>query len=160
MINDVIRHKTEWKITKYANDEDFKNNKPYEISEFEGNVLLNEGITALMNLLIGAAETAYAQASSWLGVGNGVVAEGPTDTGLGGASKFYQPCDASYPTVVGQVSTWRGIFGTADGNFDWEEFTVSNTNSDTGDNLNRKTSTQGTKAAGQTWTLDLAITWS
>jgi len=52
------------------------------------------------------------------------------------------------------------VFATGDANYDWNEFTVANANSNAGDNLNRKTSTQGTKAAGQTWTLDLTITFS
>jgi hypothetical protein len=52
------------------------------------------------------------------------------------------------------------VFGSADANYAWQEFTVANASSGTGKNLNRKVSNQGTKASGQTWTLDLAITLS
>jgi hypothetical protein len=41
-----------------------------ETSVFGGNLLLNEGITALLNLLIGAAETSFSNANAYLGVGD------------------------------------------------------------------------------------------
>ena len=52
------------------------------------------------------------------------------------------------------------VFGSGDANYSWQEFSVANASSGTGTNLNRKVSNQGTKASGQTWTLDLAITLS
>jgi hypothetical protein len=39
-------------------------------------------------------------------------------------------------------------------------FTILPASTDTGTNLNRKTSAQGTKASGQTWTLDVTLTIS
>jgi hypothetical protein len=68
--------------------------------------------------------------------------------------------EATYPSRTGQTVTWRAVFGSSDANQAWKEFTVSNSNSNSGTNLNRKVSDQGTKTAGQTWTLDLAITLS
>lgn len=46
MVGDLARHKTRWTIRKYANDETFERGEPYEVSEIDGNLLLNEGITA------------------------------------------------------------------------------------------------------------------
>jgi hypothetical protein len=158
-MKDHISYKTQWKIRKFANDADFQNDNPFEESVIDGNVLLNEGITALLNLLIGAAETAYSQANAFLGVGTDATAESAADTGLG-AGPVYVACDAAYPQIAGQTVTWRAVFDGATGNQAWNEFTVANANSDAGDNLNRKTSAQGTKTAGQTWTLDLSITFS
>ena len=68
--------------------------------------------------------------------------------------------EASYPQRSGQTVTWRAVFGSSDANFAWNEFTVASGNSDAAVNLNRKVSAQGTKASGQTWTVDLAITLS
>lgn len=132
------------------------------MSEIEGNCLLNEGITALMNLLIGAAETAFSNANSYIGVGDdGTTAADPAQTGLQAAvNKTYKAVEAGYPSIASQTVTWRTIFTSALANHNWKEFTVASGNSDAADNLNRKVSDQGTKASGQTWTVDLAITFS
>lgn len=158
---DVAKHHTKWTIRKYQDDEAYRNNTPFQISEFDGNLLLNEGITALQNLLIGAAETAFDNAGSYLGVGDSSTAAGATQTGLQAAvNKLYKAMEATYPQIASQTTTWRSVFGSSDANFSWQEFTVASGNSDAADNLNRRVSDQGTKASGQTWTLDLSITWS
>ncbi len=160
-IMETVQRKVEWKITKYQNDQDFKDDKPYEVNKFEGNVLLNEGIAILQTLLAGTGGTAWSNGAAYLGVGDSSTAEDPTDTGLIAAvNKLWKAMEATYPSISGQVTTYRSIFASGDANYAWEEFTVVNASSDAGDNLNRKTSSQGTKTAGQTWTLDLAITWS
>jgi hypothetical protein len=158
---DHISYKTEWCIRKYADDVAFQKGEAFEVSPFEGNLLLNEGITALLNLLTGAAETAFNNANSYLGVGDSATAESATDTGLiATTNELYKAMEATYPQISGQGVTFRSVFASGDANWAWNEFTVANGNSDAADNLNRKTSTQGTKAAGQTWTLDLTITFS
>lgn len=158
---DIARHTTKWTIRKYANDEDYRNNRPYEISEFDGNLLLNEGITALQNLLTGGTETAFNNANSYLGVGDSDTAASASQTGLqASTNKAYKGMESGYPQITSQTTTWRAVFGSSEANFAWKEFTVANGNSDSADNLNRKVSDQGTKASGQTWTLDLSITWS
>jgi len=135
--------------------------QPIEESVFEKNVLLNEGIGALLNLLIGAAETAFSNANAFIGVGDDNTAESAAQTGLIAATnKLYKAMEASYPQIASQTVTFRAVFGTSEGNFDWNEFTVASGNSDAADNLNRKVSAQGTKASGQTWTIDVAVTFS
>jgi len=159
--NEVIRYRPLWRITKYASDEDFRAGKAFARSEFEGNLLLNEGITALLNLLVGAAETAFSEANSYLAVGDSTTAASASQTGLQAATnKLYKAVESGYPSTSGQTVTWRAIFGSGDANFSWQEFSVASGNSDAADNLNRKVSDQGTKASGQTWTLDLDITFS
>lgn len=172
MINEQIKMKKEWRIRRYRSQQDFLDGKLPETiidgegrelpgeSIIDGNVLLNEGITALLNLLTGAAETAFSNANAYLGVGESATAEAATQTGLLGASKTYKAMEATYPQISGQTVTFRSVFGSADANNAWQEFTVASGNSDAADNLNRKVSDQGTKVAGQTWTLDLAITFS
>ena len=160
-IEELARAKTIWTIRKYRNDEDFKKSRPFEVSRFDGNCLLNEGIAALQNLLIGDAETNYGNANAYIGVGDSTTAEDPAQIGLMAATnKAWKAMEATYPQISAQKTTWRAVFGSADANYAWQEFTVVNATTDTGDNLNRKVSDQGTKAAGQTWTVDLEITWS
>ena len=155
----INMHK-KWTIHRYANDKDFKDGKFYNKSEFEGNVLLNEGITELAKLLIGDTADAYSNANAYLGVGESTTSAAATQTGLLGSSKTYKGMETSYPSIASQTVTWRAVFGSSDANNAWQEFTVVNASTDTGDNLNRKVSDQGTKVSGQTWTLDLEITFS
>lgn len=159
-ITEKVTMKKKWVIHKFANDEAFECGEWYDKSEFEGNLLLDEGIALLQALLTGGAGTAYDNTNARLGVGNSAIAEASSQTGLQGASKAYAGMEAGYPSISGAVTTWRAVFGGTEANFAWEEFTVVNAADDTGDNLNRKVSSQGTKASGQTWTLDLQITWS
>ncbi len=171
-IQDVSTSKKKWTIRRYNNHQDFLDGKVPETiidgkgkelpgeSVFEGNVLLNEGIAVKIALLTGGTGTAYSNTNAYLGVGESTTAASATQTGLLGSTKTYKPMESSYPTISGQTVTWRAIFGSADANNAWQEFTVVNASSDVGDNLNRKVSDQGTKVSGQTWTLDLAITFA
>ena len=160
-IQDGIKIKTEWTVRRYENDEEFKRDNPYDVSEIPGNLLLNEGITALLTLLIGGGGTAFNNANAYIGVGDSSTAAAASQTGLQAATnKAYKAMETSYPSVSAQTVTFRSVFGSSDGNFSWQEFTVANGNSDSATNFNRKVSDQGTKASGQTWTLDLAITIS
>lgn len=161
MIGDKSSHKTVWTIHKYNTYEDYMNgNRPYEISRFEDNLLLNEGITRLQNLLIAGGGTAFGNAAAYLGVGNSSGSAGATQTGLSGAAVAYRPMEGGYPSIANQTTTWRSIFDGGQGNFSWQEFTVANGSGNSAENLNRRVSDQGIKASGTTWTLDLAITWS
>lgn len=161
MINDLARHKTVWVIRKFRHYNDYRNgNAPYEISQFEDNLLLNEGITRLQNLLIGGGGTNFGNASAWLGVGNSSGSAGATQVGLSGLAVAYRPMEATYPQISNQTTTWRSVFDGANGNFSWQEFTVANGSGNSAENLNRRVSDQGIKASGSTWTLDLQITWS
>jgi hypothetical protein len=160
-MQDKIHYKTMWKITKYADDKSFQEGKPYEVSEFDGNLLLNEGITELLNLIGGISGSAWSNANAYLGVGDSSTAEAASQTDLQAATnKLYKAMASGYPQVSAQTITFRSQFTSAEANFSWGEFTVSNSSSGSGKNLNRKVSAQGTKASGQTWTLDLSITFS
>jgi len=160
-MRDTANHKSVWTIHKYYNDDDYKANRPYEVSTFEGNILLNEGIDELEKLACGLSATAYSNANARLGVGDSDTAENANQTGLQAATnKTWKGMDTGYPTVSSQVMTFKSTFGSGDANYAWKEFTVVNASDDSGKNLNRKVSNQGTKASGQTWTLTLTITLS
>lgn len=146
-----------WKITKYLNDEDKDNNKPYAVDEFDGNMLLSEGIGAMLTLLIGGAETAFSNANAQLGVGNSTVATATSQTDLQGASTAWKAMSATYPQVSGRTVTFVSEFGSTEANFAWAEFSVRN-GAGADKNLNRRVADKGTKSAGETWTLTLTIT--
>jgi hypothetical protein len=163
-VGDKGRMKARWIIEKFHGD--FKkrpsNVKPFEVLEFEFNLLLNEGINELWTLLCGTGATKFDNANAYIGVGNGAtLPSDPTVTDLQGASKTYKAMDTSYPTYgSSQKATWRSTFGSGDANYAWEEITVANGSSGSAKNLNRKVQSMGTKASGSTWIATLEITLS
>ncbi|MBT0160678.1 hypothetical protein G4O51_11930 [Candidatus Bathyarchaeota archaeon A05DMB-2] len=127
----------------------------------EGNIALNEGLQALIDLLAGLnTVTKWDNANARLGVGDSNAAESASQTGLQGASKTFKAMDTGYPQRTNQTCEWRATFGSSDANYSWQEFTVVNAAGDTGQNLNRKVADKGTKASGESWTLSLQITFS
>ena len=138
-----------------------KAGRPYEVRVFEKNLLLNEGINAMWSLICGSASfNAYDNTNAYVGVGNGDTVAVATQTDLQGASKKYVGMDAGYPSYgSSQKATWRGTFGSADGNFAWKEITVGNA-SNGGQNMNRKVEDMGTKSSGSSWVVSLEITLS
>ncbi len=175
-------------VTKFAEDsnnydtwEEFlRYNKPYEQNSFE-NGLLNVGITALMNMMIGngtatagqfgSTPTYFAYATCCIGVGNSSTAENATYTGLQGTSVAYAPMQSSsYPSINVNVITYQASFGGTISNFAWNEFSVYDHKADTVNSialascalaLNRAAnSPQGTKASGSTWQVTYQLTIS
>ena len=133
--------------------------KPYDTRVIVGNLGLDVGLCHFVDLLIGKQSDGF----QYIGVGNGTAATTTTMTGLIGTSLYYKGMSLGYPQIATyplQYIRFLTDMEPAEANFDWNEFTVANGNSDAADNLNRKVSDQGTKVSGQTWTLDLAITFS
>jgi hypothetical protein len=177
-MNESIKHNTKWVIYKFK-DEDGQIEKQMndgadpeivaskysdrflgKIEEL-GNVACNEGLGELIDIIIGSGSpTAWNAANAYLGVGNGTATANATDTGLSGASKTYMAMESGYPQRTSQTGKWRSSFGTGDANYGWEEYTLVNASSDTGKNLNHKVESKGTKSSGETWTLELQITFS
>lgn len=157
MIQEKLHWDVKWMITKYLNDEDRKNNRPYAVEKFKSNMLLSEGINEMLDLLIGAAATAYSNANAELGVGNSSAATATSQTDLQGGSTKWKGMEATYPQVSGRTVTFKSEFGSTEANFLWHEFSVRN-GSSADKNLNRRVTNKGTKASGETWTLTLTIT--
>jgi hypothetical protein len=176
--------KSHWMIRKFATEEDFKNDNAYEESKIpldgtwiqrvfnsflrsiglqrRGNILLNEGINQLWTLACSTGATPFDASNAYIGVGDSTASEAVSQTGLQASSnKFYKYMDSSFPTFgTSQLATWRATFGASEANYDWREFSLSNSNSDAGKNLNRKVSSQGTKAVSQVWQITLSIVLS
>jgi hypothetical protein len=169
-----------WKIQRFASEEDYHDGVMYsdkeaielfgtpqvtevnpELIPGEGNILLNAGITALWTLACLTGAVKYDNTNAYLGVGDNStsVAEVATQTALQGANKLFKAMDSTYPQVSGQTVTFQATFQSTEANWAWNEFGVANSSAGTV-LLNRKVSTQGTKLAGQVWTLILTITLS
>jgi hypothetical protein len=139
--------------------------EPDEVLELPKNLLLNAGITRMLNLLIGAGGTAFNNTNSRIGVGDSTTAAAATQTDLQAATnKYYMTMDATFPSVSGQTVTFKSTFGSAVANFAWQEWGIDNgtTANTTGvaPMLNRRVTSMGTKASGATWVLTVTITVS
>ena len=102
--------------------------EPHEILEFN-NLSTNAGLQLEADLLMGAGGTAFNNANSYIGVGNGTTAVSAAHTDLQGASKTRKAMEATFPSRSGQTVTWRSIFATGDANYSWEEMAVFNASS-------------------------------
>jgi len=129
--------------------------------KWKGNLGLQEGRQELIDIICGlGAPTKWDSGNARLGVGNSSNPVLEDQTGLQGASKSWMAMDGTYPQRTAQTAKWRATWGVNDGNYAWEEYTVVNASDDTGKNLNRCLSSKGTKAVGETWTLQLSITFN
>jgi hypothetical protein len=159
-VQTIILHDQATLHAKYTiEDFDAKTGELIKQQEFHYNCLLNEGITALLNLLIGAAETAFNNSNANIGVGDSSTAEQASQTGLqASTNKLYKAMDTNYPSVQNQTVTFRSTFLESEANFAWNEITVASGTSDSADNLNRKTQNMGTKTSAVQRVATVAIT--
>lgn len=143
-----------FKIEKYD-----ANGVLFEVVEFDDNVFLNSGINAIWTAVCGGTFTAFNSTNARIGVGDSDTAASATQTDLQGTNKTYKGMDSGYPSYGSdQKVVFKATFGSDDANYAWKEFVIKNNSS--GICIDRKVSSQGTKASGQTWvpTITLTIT--
>lgn len=144
---------------------------PDHITVAEGNSLVNNGKQRLGDLFIGTGQ-AFTATRGVAGVGDSATATTTTMTSLqAGTNTYYQGIDAAPGSATG-VLTAASTFGTANGNYVWNEWcwavaTASvvassnfNTATTTGVMINRAVQNLGTKVSGAIWTLNATITLS
>lgn len=133
---------------------------PREVIEAEGNLLVTVGITVLLNLLKGDADTTFSNANARLGVGDSSTAAAVGQTDLQAATnKLRKAMNATYPIDTAPTIDFQSTFGSAEANFAWNE--VGTFNAASGATmLNRVVTALGTKTSGATWTLTETVTWS
>ncbi len=120
--------------------------------------LTNGGRDYFANAIVGAANTAFNNANSYIGVGDSTTAFAATQTDLvATTNRLRKAQDATYPTQASNVLTFRSTFGTADANFAWQEWGVFNATTG-GTMLNRKVESLGTKPNTQTWQFSVTLT--
>jgi hypothetical protein len=142
---------------------------PYLATEVVGNLITNAGWTRLMNLLTNQGATQALDAThARIGVGNSNTAETYTDTDLaaaaGSTNRWFQLVSGA-GSLGTRTLAFAATFGTADGNFAWNEFGLdfgtASGNTVTAPLFNRKAGiAQGTKASGQTWTATATLTFT
>jgi len=131
---------------------------PDEVIEWDGNMMMNAGINAMLLLLVGTGGTDFDQNNGYLGVGNSSTPAANTQTDLIGTSTARVQITA-LATIALETLTFVASFGAAAGNFTWEEVGIFNGPSG-GTMLTRSVSALGTKAAGATWVLTITLTIS
>ena len=129
-----------------------------EVKEVIGNVFLNEGINLLWRLAMGEAGLTPFGLNSCIGVGDGTTPASPDQIGLLGTNKYYKQVDTGFPKVENTNIIFQATFGSNEGNFTWNEWTVANGCGDEYINLNRKVESLGTKEEGYTWILQVTLT--
>jgi len=155
----------EWKFDKYYTpdgtppSEELAKMTPYETSVEKGNLLVNTGIQLLLDLLIGAGGTAFTNGASYIGTGSDGTAAAATQTDLLDGSAERKGMESTFPSRASQTLSFKSIFTTGDGNYEWLEIGVFNA-STAGTMLNRKVVSKGTKEATDTWTITITITIS
>lgn len=143
---------------------------PYEVSEFDGNLITTAGWTRLMNLLTNQGATQALDAThTRIGVGDATTpAEAYADTDLAAAAgsthRWFQLVSGA-GSLGTRTLAFSATFGTADGNFAWNEvgldFGTASGNTVTAPLFNHKVAiAQGTKASGQTWTPTATLTFT
>lgn len=129
-----------------------------------GNLLTTAGLTRLNNLLTGAGGQAWDATHSRIGTADATTAANVADTDLGGTSNKYFQLVSATPSVSGGVTTFVATFGTANGNYAWQEWGVDQGTASgatvTATLLNHKIVSMGTKASGASWTITATITIS
>lgn len=144
--------------------------QPYAIGEALGNVITNAGWQALLASATGTGTPMFTTAKGRIGVGNGTTAVAAADTDLsalaGSTNRWFQFPAAAPVVGTGTNRTWvfTATFGTADGNFAWQEFGIdqgtASGNTVTAVLFNHALSAQGTKASGQTWTATATMSFT
>jgi hypothetical protein len=128
--------------------------------EIKGNLLLNEGISEMLDLMAGeGSPTAFNTANARIGVGDSTTAAAATQTDLQAATnKTYKGMNGVYPTRTAQTMDWQADFTSGEANYAWQEWCIDN-GATAAKTLNRKVESLGTKATG-TWTLTGSVTIS
>lgn len=108
----------------------------------------------------------YGSTGAWVHVGSSTTAFTSTqnrlETTSTGLDRF-KAMDSTYPQRTLNVITYRATFTTSEANTPWEEWGIKNTSasaSGTGEFLNRKLDSLGTKASTQSWQITATVTVS
>lgn len=146
--------------------------KPSDEITAVGNLLTTNGVNRLLSVFINAGGQTFQNTYARIGVGNGTTAAAAGDTDLsaaaGAANRYFQACDATYPSVSTNVLTALSTFGTGNGNFHWQEWGIDNGGGGTSASgttvgpllLNHKVVDLGTKTSAASWVFTVTVTIS
>jgi len=168
-IREKVKHEIQWTVEKFeakdAKEIEEKGIKPYEVVKGKPhNCILHEAWIAVFYMIagVGSAKNAWNNANACIGIGDSATAPVDTQTGLQAATnKLWKAMNATYPSQSGDHDlVFQSDFVSGEAEYGWNEETIVNASSDTGDNLCRQNTALGTKPAGQTWRVTGTITWT
>jgi hypothetical protein len=120
--------------------------------------LVNAARDIICAMIDGEAATAWNNANAYLGVGDSATAFATSQTDLQAATnKVRVAMMATYPSRSSNAITFQSSFGSAVGNYAWQEVSAHNAAA-AGTMLFRFTQSLGTKASGSTWQLTVTET--
>jgi len=124
--------------------------------------LVNAFRDYLGDYLTGSTLNKWDTTNGYLGVGDSSTAFAATQTDLQAATNKLKKLMTSSSDNGSGVLTFIATFSSGEGNFAWNEFGAFNGGAafGTGTMMQRVVSSQGTKTAGQVWTLTLTVTLS
>ena len=132
---------------------------PDIVDEVHGNLLLNTGITEMLNCIANEnSPITWQNSTAQIGVGSDATAANASQTDLLDASDTWKGMNGVYPTVTAQSCDWQADFTSGEANEAWEEWGIRNDSTDQ-ILMNRKAESLGTKSGG-TWTLTATISLS
>lgn len=126
-------------------------------------MIVDNGKKMIANLLIGSSTLGKLDANCKIAVGSSNKAVVAADQGLVSWLSG-QPMTSGYPRVGAfanntMVVSYRATFGPDEANGNWQEWgLVTNTNPNT--LFNREVVNNGTKTKGQTWIMNIEITYT
>jgi hypothetical protein len=123
--------------------------------------LTNAGRNFIAQAVINdATPTFFTNANARIGVGDSSTAFAAAQTDLQAATnKVRVAMEGGFPTRTDNAIDFKAEFGTAVGNFAWQEWGVFN-DASAGIMFNRKVENLGTKVEGSTWILTVTLTIS
>ena len=141
-----------------------------------GNIAVTVGIQAVIYWMANGAgggaqlpaapspNNLFNNANARLVVGTGSGGPAQTDVYTTFTAGVFKAMDSLYPNMSAAtpwVVTWRSTYATGDANQAWNEMGLANYNG-TGATIlfNRVVSAKGTKASGETWILEMSITFA
>lgn len=129
--------------------------------EHEGNILVNVGIQGMWKLACGLSGSpgAWSNANAKIRIGTGSGGANATDTQATFTAGVDIAMDPAYPSLSGQTIAFHVTAGSGVANIAWNEYGVINSDG-TPVLLNRFVVSKGTKASGETWTLEIDVSLS
>lgn len=144
---------------------------PYQVDEYEHNMLMFGGVSNLWQCLIGnggsGALAYFNTANAAIGVGDSTTVASASHTDLQAATnKLRKGMGAGFPSHTDGTGSaantirFRSTFDTTEANFAWNEAGIFNSvTAGAGRMLNRKVQSMGTKTSASSWqiTFDISI---
>lgn len=166
----------EFKITKYENEADYRNNKISSVESHHGNLITDHGLFAMWVLATGTSDTIEATMGSNYPLGSGVKVKPFTTQSVIAIGKGNVAATNSDTNLLSTIGTLpvtsidiiapsttspnasmklKAEAGVDDANDEWNEWGIFDVNN--GIMFNHKVESMGSKVQGSIWTVEVVI---